>query len=89
MAGGVFGHRSPAGANLQQTIAGRKRQAIAQARHFGPLSLGQILAVVGKQRAGVEQFVVKKVGVKVVTQIVMGGNVLPRLRARVAARPVA
>jgi hypothetical protein len=25
-------------------IAGRKRQTLAQARHFGPLGLGEILA---------------------------------------------
>ena len=70
-------------------IAGRKRQTLAKARHFGPLGLGEILAVVGKQRAGVKQLVVKEVGVKVVAQIVMGGDICLRLRARVAARPVA
>ena len=70
-------------------IAGRKRQTLAQARHFSPLGLGEILTVIGKQRAGVEELVVKKAGVKVVAQIVMGGDILLRLRARVAARPVA
>ena len=89
MAGGVLGQRPPAGANLQQMIAGSERQLVAQARHLGPLGLGQILLVVGKQRAGVEQVVIQKVGIKFVAEVVMGGDVLPRLGAGVAAGPVA
>ena len=62
-------------------IAGSERQLVAQARHLGPLGLGQILLVVGKQRAGVEQVVIQKVGIKFVAEVVMGGDVLPRLGA--------
>ena len=70
-------------------IAGSERQLVAQARHLGPLGLGQILLVVGKQRAGVEQVVIQKMGIKFVAEVVMGGDVLPRLGAGVAAGPVA
>lgn len=70
-------------------IAGSERQLVAQARHLGPLGLGQILLVIGKQRAGVEQVVIQKVGIKFVAEVVMGGDVLPRLGAGVAAGPVA
>lgn len=66
-------------------IAGVERQLVAQTRHLGPLGTGQILLVVGKQRAGVEQVVIQKVGIKFVAEVVMGGNVLPRL-ARVLRR---
>ena len=88
MAGGVLGQRPPAGANLQQMIAGSERQLVAQARHLGPLGLGQILLVVGKQRAGVKELFIKEMGVKGVAQIVMGGNIFPCLRAGVAPHPV-
>ncbi len=70
-------------------IAGSERQLVAQARHLGTLGLGQILLVVGKQRAGVEQVVIQKMGIKFVAEVVMGGDVLPRLGAGVAAGPVA
>ncbi len=88
MTGGIFRHRPPAGANLQQMIVCRERQLVTQPRHFRLLSRGQILLVPAKQRAGVQEMFIKEMGVKGVAQIVMGGNIFPRLRAGVAPHPV-
>lgn len=65
MTGRVFRHRAPAGANFQQVIARAQRQLFAQARHFGPLSRREILLVTSKQRAGIEQLLIQKMGIKV------------------------
>ena len=86
--GGVFRHRPPAGANLQQMIVCRERQLVAQPGHFRLLSRVQILLVPVKQRAGVQQVFIKEMGVEGVAQIVMGGNIFTRLRAGVAPHPV-
>ena len=88
MTGRVFRHRAPAGANFQQMIARVQRQLVTQARHFGPLSRREILLVSRKQRAGIEQLFIQKMGIKCIAQIVMGGNIFARLRAGVTPRPV-
>ncbi|MNN85027.1 hypothetical protein D3C81_2022610 [compost metagenome] len=66
-----------------------QRQLIAQAGHFCLLRGREILIRRGKQGAGIEQLFVEKLGIKGVAEIVMGGNIFPRLLAMVTAHPVA
>ncbi|MNC36694.1 hypothetical protein D3C75_852300 [compost metagenome] len=89
MTGGVFRHCPPASADFQQVIACGQRQLFAQAFHFCLLGLGESLVVGSEQRAGVEQIFIEKVRIEFVTQIVMGGDVFPRLFAVITPRPVA